>query len=77
MIYNDIYYLNENISVSPHFNIEIEPLSVNVPFLAECNIKDYEEALSTLFLLNAFNVLSDGNDYSVGTTSSEIFHYTP
>jgi len=40
-------------------------------------MKNYETELQPLFLLNAFNVLSDGNDYLVGTTSSEIFHYTP
>jgi hypothetical protein len=40
-------------------------------------MKDYQIDLPALFLFNAFNVLSDGNDYLVGTTSSEIFHYTP
>ncbi|MCE8163719.1 MAG: HsdR family type I site-specific deoxyribonuclease [Candidatus Moeniiplasma glomeromycotorum] len=40
-------------------------------------IKDYEKDLSNLFLLNAFNVLSNGYDFLVGTITSEIFHYTP
>ncbi|CFW92686.1 Putative type-1 restriction enzyme [endosymbiont DhMRE of Dentiscutata heterogama] len=40
-------------------------------------MKDCEEDLPALFLTNAFNVLSDGDNYLVGTTSSEIFHYTP
>ncbi|MCE8159091.1 MAG: type I restriction endonuclease subunit R [Candidatus Moeniiplasma glomeromycotorum] len=40
-------------------------------------IKDYEKDLSTLFLLNTFNVLSNGYDFLVGTITSEIFHYTP
>jgi type I restriction enzyme R subunit len=44
-------------------------------------IKDYEKDLPALFLLNAFNVLSngDGDNYErlVGTITSEIFHYTP
>lgn len=40
-------------------------------------IKNYQDDLPNLFLLNAFNVLSNGYDFSVGTISSEIFHYTP
>ncbi|WP_172575204.1 DEAD/DEAH box helicase family protein [endosymbiont GvMRE of Glomus versiforme] len=40
-------------------------------------IKGYETELQSLFLLNAFNVLSNGYDFLIGTTSSEIFHYTP
>jgi type I site-specific restriction-modification system R (restriction) subunit len=41
------------------------------------NIRKYQKELPDLFLFNAFNVLSNGQDYCIGTIDSELFNYTP